>query len=270
MSNNYNDILSVLDTINKEVSISVYVPSLQREVKFKSISTGQQKNILKAAVDNPVFQTRFTIAYFNLLQENCLEKDIIPLLTTIDSAAIAIQLRVATSGVDYTTTQNNRRLKVNLQNIVDRLKAKSYILAADTVTDSQFTVSVGTPLFVDQYNLEKQLREKTINDQQVLNAQLTDTLGDAFVGEVSKFIKSITVNYNNQEQQLDYTTLPFTKRLAILEKLPSSVVKGIMKYMESYVILQKDLLTVTGTDIDTNESVDDITVVVDSALFVVS
>ena len=40
--------------------------------------------------------------------------------------------------------------------------------------------------------------------------------------------------------------------------------------MESHVTLQKDLLTVTGTDVDTNESVDDVTVIVDSALFVVS
>lgn len=270
MSNNFNDILSVLDTINKEVSVLVYVPSLKREVKFKNISTGQQKNILKAAVDNPVFQTRFVIAYYNLVQENCLEKDVVPLLTTIDSAAIALQLRVATSGANYILTQNNRKFAVNLQDVIIKIKNTSFDLAVDSVTETPFTVQVGLPLFIEQYNLEKQLREKTVNDQQVLNTQLTDTLGDAFVGEVSKFIKNINIFYNNQEQQIDFTTLPFAKRHALLEKLPSTVVKGVMKYMEKYVTLQKDLLTVAGIDTETNEVNDDLTITVDSALFVVS
>ena len=56
MSNNFNDILSVLDTINKEVVLPVFIPSLQKNVNFKTINTGQQKSILKAAVDNRVLQ----------------------------------------------------------------------------------------------------------------------------------------------------------------------------------------------------------------------
>jgi len=270
MSNNFNDILSVLDTINREVSVPIYIPSLKRDVKFKSISTGQQKSILKAAVDNPVFQTRFTIAFYALIQENCLEKDVVPLLTTLDAACIAIQFRVNTAGTDYTIQQNNRKFNVNLQTVIDKIKSNDVTLNADTVTETPFTVQVGTPLYVDQFNLEKQLREKNTNDQQVINTQLTDTIGDAFVGEVSKFVKNVTVYYNNETQQIDFTTLPFAKRHALLEKMPSTVVKGVLKYMEKYVNIQKDILTVTGTDIENGEVVSDLVLLVDSALFVVS
>jgi hypothetical protein len=269
MSATFNDILSVLDVINKEVTVPVYIPSLKREVKFKSINTGQQKSILKAAVDNPVFQTRFTIAFYNLIQENCIEKEIIPLLTTIDGAAIALQLRLATSNTDYILQQNNRKFKIDLHLFIDKIRAVSDV-APETLADGTFTVVVGSPLIVDHYNIEKQLREKALNDQQLLSAQITDTIGDAFVGEVSKFIKSITVFYNNQEQQIDYTALPFAKRHTLLEKVPNNVVQGVLKYMEKYVNVQKDLLTISGTDIETGEVVSNLIVLVDSTLFIIS
>ena len=47
---NVNDILKMLDTINADKAVETYVPSLKRVVKFKSINTGQQKNLIKAAM----------------------------------------------------------------------------------------------------------------------------------------------------------------------------------------------------------------------------
>jgi len=269
MSSNFNDILSVLDTINNEVTVSVYVPSLTREVKFKTINTGQQKNILKAAVDNPVFQTRFTIALYNIIQENCIESGVVPLLTTIDAAAIAVQLRVSTAGTGYVLFQNNRKFNINLQDIINKFKVVA-VPGTDTITGVPFTIQVGSPLYIEQYNLEKQLREKTANDKQILSAQITETIGDAFVGEVSKFIKDINIFYNNQEQQVGYSNLSFAKRHALLEKMPNSIIQDVLKYMEKYVSIQKDLLTVSGTDVETGEVVSDLTVLVDSTLFIVN
>jgi hypothetical protein len=269
MNSNYNNILSILDAISNETTKSIYIPSIKRDVQFKGINTGQQKSILKAAVDNPVFQTRFTIAFYEILQENCLEKDILPKLTTIDGAAIALQLRVAAAGSDYTLQQGNRKYKINLQTIVDKFKDIN-LVESEVLPDNVFVVTVGSPCIAEHYSIEKQLREKTVNDQQVLSAQITDTIGDAFVGEVSKFIKNITVFYNNQEQQTDYASLPFAKRHALLEKIPNSVVQGVLKYMEKYVTIQKDLLTVSGTDIETGEIVNNLIIMVDSTLFIVS
>jgi len=267
--NNFNDILSVLDTINKEVNVPVYIPSLARTVNFKSINTGQQKTLLKAAVDNPVFQTRFIIALYSIIQENCTEKSIIQNLTTVDSIAIAVQLRVFTNGVDHVITQNNRKYKVNLQDIID--KVKTIPTTQDiTVAETPFTINVTSPLFVEQYNLEKQLREKSLNDQQIMSAQLTDTIGDAFIGEVSKYIKEITVFHDNNEQIIGYKSLPFAKRHAILEKIPTTAIKGVLKFMADYVAVQKDFLTVVGTDTETGETVNDLVLLVDTTLFIIS
>jgi hypothetical protein len=269
MSSNYNDVLSVLDAINKEAMLPLYIPSLQKTVNFKNISTGQQKSILKAAVDNPVFQTRFTIAFYNLLQENCEDQSIVNKLTTIDAAAIAIQLRVLASGPEYVLQQNNNRYKINLQTIIDKLKAV-IIPEGETITNSNFSIQVGAPLISEHYDIEKQLREKNINDQQLLNAQITETIGDAFVGEISKFIKSIKVTYNKTTQDVNYTSLSFAKRHSLLEKISNNSIQGVLKYMEKYVTEQKDLLTVSGTNVNTGEVVNDLILLVDSTLFIVS
>jgi hypothetical protein len=269
MTNNYNTILNVLDTINKEVNVSVYVPSLKREVKFKNTNTGQQKTLLKAAVDNPVFQTRFTIALYNLIAENCTEPDIVKHLTTIDSAAIAIQLRIATTGAQHIITQNGKKYTVDLAPVVEKFKTFEP-LAPGVINEPPFTVNVEMPLLVEQYNLEKQLREKTLNDQQIISAQLTDTIGDAFVGEVSKFVREIVVFHNNTETILDYKALPYSKRHAVLEKLPSTLVKSVLKYMEQYVNKQKDILTISGINTETGEVANDLVLLVDAALFVIN
>jgi uncharacterized protein YdaL len=126
------------------------------------------------------------------------------------------------------------------------------------------------PLLVEQYNLEKQLREKTLNDQQIISAQLTDTIGDAFVGEVSKFVREIVVFHNNTETILDYKALPYSKRHAVLEKLPSTLVKSVLKYMEQYVNKQKDILTISGINTETGEVANDLVLLVDAALFVIN
>src|SRR4051812_27819585 len=107
--NDINNIMSVLDTINKENTLSFYVPSVKRSVSFKGITTGQQKSLLETAVDNPVFQTRFVIATYNLIIENCLEKDIITQLTVIDRAAILVQYRSAVYGSEFIADQDNNK-----------------------------------------------------------------------------------------------------------------------------------------------------------------
>ena len=123
-----NNVLSILDAINKENTVSLYVPSLKREVKFKSISTGQQKLLLKAAVDNPIFQTRFIIAIHNIITENCTEKDILSNFTTIDSLCVLLQYRIENYGSNYTFEQDNIDYNIDLSSFKERVKELPYLL----------------------------------------------------------------------------------------------------------------------------------------------
>ena len=46
-----NDFLSELDRIGYEQSIPVYIPSMKKTVKFKQLTTAQQKELLKSSID---------------------------------------------------------------------------------------------------------------------------------------------------------------------------------------------------------------------------
>lgn len=267
MSNSFNDIITVLDAINKENTVSVYLPSLKKEVPFKNFTTGQQKLFLKSAIDNPVFQTRFILATHALVTENCIDKQILPKLTVFDSVAILLQLRVKTYGEYFETTVDGQDYKVNLDDIIQKIKGID-VPAADTITDAPFSIDVGVPTLFDQFALEKQLREKTLTDDQLLNANINDTLGEAFIGEISKYIKEIRITVNGEEQVLNYSGLNFTKKHQVLEKIPSTVVKKIITYVEKVTSLQKEITVVHG--IKTIDGVGkDIELPINSALFAI-
>lgn len=259
----FNNIISVLDSINKGNTISLYVPSLKREVLFKGITTGQQKTLLKSAIDNPVFQTRFIMATHDIIVENCTEKEILSQLTFIDSLAILIQYRVGIYGPEYIVEQENKKYKIDLSLCVTNLK--NIILPSEqSFTEGAIVITVGVPSFADQYLLEKQVREKTMGEQSTVT--INDTIGEAFIGEVSKFIKSIAVTVNGLSQDLEYKSLSFPKKYMVLEKLPTTVVKQILKYLETVATIQHDLLHTNGVD-TTDSTIKEIDFVIDSSLF---
>ena len=258
----FNNILSVLDTISKENTVSFYVPSLKREVLFKGINTGQQKALLKAAIDNPVFQTRFILAAYAIINENCTEKDILAQLTAIDSMSILLQYRVNIYGSEYKTEQEGKTYTLNLSDSISRIR-EIEIPGPQTFVDGPVTITVGVPTFTEQFLLEKQVREKTLNEQD--NTTLNETIGEAFIGEISKFIKQIQVIVNDQQQDLNYKDLTFPKKYAVLEKLPTKAVKQIISYLESVANIQRKFTRVNG--IDEANNVKEIEFTIDSSLF---
>jgi hypothetical protein len=260
--NDINNVLSVLDTINKENTVFLYVPSLKREVKFKSITTGQQKLILKAAVDNPIFQTRFVIAAFNIITENCTEKEILKQLTTIDSLSIMLQYRINSYGSEYSLQQDGVDYKINLTTFKEQVQ-KINIPELTTFTLDSFIIKVGAPTLFEQYQLEKEIREKRTED-----TTINESLGEAFMGEVSKFIKEISVVIDNKPQNINYSSLSFNKKYAVLEKLPASIVKGIITYLENVAEVQRQVTRFEGIDENGNTKALDITI--DASMFSIS
>jgi len=254
-----NNVLSILDAINKENTVSLYVPSLKREVKFKSISTGQQKLLLKAAVDNPIFQTRFIIAIHNIITENCTEKDILSTFTTIDSLCVLLQYRIENYGSGYTFEQDNIDYSIDLSSFKERVKEIT-VPASEIFTFNNITIRVGPPTLNEQYSLEKQIREKRTED-----TTINESLGEAFIGEISKFIKEINITVDNKTQDIGYKDLSFTKKYLVLEKLPAAVVKGIIAYLENVAAIQRKITRVEGTD--SNGNIRELDITIDASLF---
>jgi hypothetical protein len=56
-SDNIKDIINLLQGLDQETTFNLFIPSLQKEVPFKQLTTEQLKRILKTVVDSPVYNT---------------------------------------------------------------------------------------------------------------------------------------------------------------------------------------------------------------------
>lgn len=119
-NNNFSDILSAFNVINTSLAFSVYLPIAKRTVRFKQLTTGQEKRIAKQLLvgDN---DTIYTIMP-EILQENCINEDFsVKEASIIDFFCIILQTRIYSIGNQITI----RTLKQNSidKNTEDNIKS---------------------------------------------------------------------------------------------------------------------------------------------------
>lgn len=266
MQKNITEFLSLLNKVATENACTVYVPTLKKEVKFKNISTLQQKKLIESVVDNPVFQTRLITAMYEIITENCLEKEALQALTYIDGVAVIFQLRVSSYGSKYRAFIEGKEHIMDFSTVVDNAKNLQF-LETTTLNDGLYTITIGVPTFKEHYEGEMLLRkEKNLNEAEIVNPG--EVVGDAFISEISKFIKTVTINNETPDKAvtIDFKTLNFKQRFSVLDKLPVSLAKEIVMYIEKSQDLQRQLLTFIGTSID-GGSIRKAIVPLDSTLF---
>ena len=70
---NINDILNVMNRANEVFSYEIWIPSLQKDVMFREMTTSQQKRLIKSVIDSPIYNTEFIFAISQIIKENCAE-----------------------------------------------------------------------------------------------------------------------------------------------------------------------------------------------------
>lgn len=266
MQKNVEDFLTLLNKVAIENACSVYVPSLKKEVKFKNISTLQQKKLIESIVDNPVFQTRLVIAMYEIVAENCLEKEALPFFTFLDGVAAIFQLRISNYGSGYKAFVEGKECIMDLSSIVENAKSLE-LPESVTLNSGVFTVQISMPSFKEHYETEIVYRKERTNNSETVNP--AEVVGDAFISEISKFIKTISiVKEDSKSVDIDFKTITLQQRFSILDKLPVSLAKEIMGYIEKTQETQRQLLTFSGTSVDgdTKKAI----VPLDSALFILN
>lgn len=259
-------VTAILDALKEETVLQLYVPSLKRGVGFKPISTGQQKKTLKAAIDSPIFQTRFISAIYSILSENCVEDFKSLKLNVFDYNSLVLQYRKHMYGDELIVEDDGVQYRVDVNNVIEKINAVN-LPAPVTVSENNIILHVAVPLFENTYLLEKEIREKSLTDEQILrsNIEISNALGDAFIGEISKYIVEITLN--KPENNLGYANLNFTDKLKVVEALPSTLVKSSLGYISNITSLLTTALQSKGTLVSDGKTTKDITVTIDAALF---
>lgn len=243
--NNLIEFFKELDTVN---GYDVYIPTLDRDVKFKQLTTEQLKSLLKTAIGAPVYNTDFILTFNNIIKENCLDKNIdTDLFTIYDKLFILFKTKIVCISPDFTFFFTDEEIEdyslsdesstISLLNHYNNFKDKNKKINNKTIQINNITIECTLPTLGIENKFEKELHgNNTYND--LTTKDLQDIVGDTFINEISKFIVSITIDGNKH----DLNTITFTDRVKIVEKIPVNIVNDVIKYIEEYKKSTKELL----------------------------
>jgi len=233
MDQSIQDLLNSLQTLNNNLKYSVYVPSCQKNIDFKYLTTKQFKTVLETLTQNDF--NVFNSVFANILKENILDEanNFINTLTLFDLFIIALYTRVYCISEDYTIffTQEEMDLynltqpsiTINLKTNIDN-KDKTP-LQAETIIENSISVLCDIPLQTSETESSIILKKAAFN-----NEQSQSILGVLFITEIINCIRQITIENNT----IIFKDLSYDEKLKIVENLPSTLINKVIKYIEKY------------------------------------
>lgn len=246
---NVKDIISLIQGLDNESNFALLIPSLQKEVKFKQLTTEQLKRILKTVIDSPVYNAEFTKTFNSIIKENCLDTEVCTdELTIYDKILILFKTKIESISSEYNFTftddeiQNNNLSEknkiINLENHFNNFLAKNITFEPQVIEYNNSCVTCNLPTIFTENKLEQELH-KNVKIEVNTPEELRAIVGETFINEVTKFITDINVNGSN----IDLLKLTFKNRISVVENLPTQIVNKVIKYIEKYRESLKPLLT---------------------------
>jgi hypothetical protein len=249
MSNNVSDILKQLDTLNESTGVSIYLPSLKKSLKFKNLNLKQQKDLLKSSVDETLTKLSFIVNFYNIIQDNAIDTINVNDLYIFDRIAIALTLRASGLNSSYTLNDETH----NLNDIIARIPNIAVSAACLTTTLDMKGLSV--ELEVPKLNIDRDISLATIN--KLKNNQDKDIktlVGELFIHEIIKFVKSVTFKTEAGDQVTSFNTLKVEDKISIIEKFPASLTKQVLEFIKSYRDVENQFTAVGDSNIEIDGS----------------
>lgn len=233
-----SEILSIVKKRETAHAFGIQIPSLNREIKFCEINTSQQKRLVKSIIDSPIYNTEFINTLHDIIKENCMELDIdVGELTVLDKLIIALKLRIYSIGdiieVEIDLKNGNKtKVKLDLGRVYELALTNIKIPEKIIVKDDYYVVECFVPTIGNEVKMEKELRNNVTHTEIQDSAELRKIIGDAFVGELVKYVNRISVlNEKGEEILIPWSTYTFKQRIQIVETFKTKLLKEIIEYI---------------------------------------
>jgi hypothetical protein len=250
MSSNVNDILKQLDSLNQATGIDVFVPSLGKTVKFKNLNLKQQKDLLKSSVDETLTKLSFIVNFYSIIQENIIDTAIeINKLYTFDRPAIALALRASGLDSKYTVDENVYDLNDLLSSI------KNISVPVDSLSTTIDIQNLSVELEVPHLNTDRDISLTAVNKlRNTEDRDIKTLVGELFIHEIIKFVKTVTFKTEADNQTLSFSTLKVEDKIAIVEKFPSNLTSKVLEFIKNYRDFEAKFTTIGETNIEIDGS----------------
>ena len=233
------DILSLIKDLDNNTNFNLYIPSLQKEIGFKQLTTEQLKRILKTVIDSPIYNTEFTLTLNSIIKENCLDKEInTENFTVYDKMLILFKTRIESISTELTlnfTDEEKDQFKgiedskvINLAEHFNSFIEKNISFQEETFELNKCILVCNLPTIQTENKLEKELHKNTKLEVSTTE-ELRNIVGETFINELVKYISQITVN----EKTIDLIALPFKTRINIIESRTETLERKVNYYEET-------------------------------------
>jgi hypothetical protein len=236
MDNKFNDVINSLNELTK--SYEIFVPSLNKKVKFTGISAKQQKETIQCVLDKDLTGITFSILGTDILLNNLADKSIQLLIS--DKNYLLACLRALSLSDKYKTVNEEISLTPLLNHNIsfpEELKGK-------VITDNDLTITIETPTLGKDRLINNETKNRVSEDLNS-NESSKEFLGEVYMNEVIKFIKLI----KTPKVELNFDELTFKQKIQVVEKFPVSTVSSIVEFINKVREFDKSLFTVDGKEI---------------------
>lgn len=249
MTNSIPDILKQLDDLNKQSSLEIFVPSLNRTVKFKALNLKQQKDLLKSSIEETLTKLSFATSFYNILQESIVDKININDLYIFDRTAIAIALRALSLDSKYTTDNEE-------YNLLDKVKEiPAIILQPNSIEGVIETPNLIIALEVPKLGVDRDISNIVLSKFRASKIDDVKTIiGELFINEIIKFVKTVTFKTETEENIIDFSTIKNDSKLAIVEKFQTTITNQILDFIKKYRDIEDQYTKIGDSSIEVDGS----------------
>jgi len=232
--------LNSLDSLTK--SYEIFVPSLNRKVKFKGLNTKQQKDAVKSALEKTSAGLSFSLLLNSILKENCQEK--VEFLLT-DRSYIAACLRVLSLSPIYGKDENKQDLTFVLTNNIPLpVELKTAEISEDNI---KLTLSIPTFIRDSIVNIETKKKLLPLPDNDDLPKEV---VGEIYINELVKYIDKLTIVDNGAVTDINFDELTVLQKVQLIEKLPLTVNTKLLDYINRVKLFERKYFTHNDNVVD--------------------
>lgn len=247
---NFNDALNALEVFKELCVVEAWIPSLQKTISIKELTTKQQKILLSSIVESASdLRPSFTKNLYQILLQNCLvDSKIVNSFTFIDLASIVTALRnqiSPTVKVNFDKEDGSKSSEtISLEEIVKSFKGFKLTepLKIQLTRDAlDIVITSKIPTIEDDVTFFEFLpsAKKQTSDAENLKQLIAET----YMYESAKCIEAVEVARNN----LSYNTLSPKQKYALIEKMPASLIQDLLSQYAKWKDSLNQILTVKSS-----------------------
>jgi hypothetical protein len=225
---NVKSFIDELKQLSNNDCFNVYVPSLDKEIKFRAFSVKQHKDLMKSALDG----VEGTLKMYKIFNDIILSNSLDPVdFTLYDRTKILVDLRkqCISEIVDISDIKYNLNDLPVFNFSFDKEQTFKY---------KKITVEVSLPsLEIDSNITEKSVLE--FSKYSTEDKKIGNSLSILLVYELMKFINTLTI----EDTVINFNEINTTDKKAIIDNLPLKLINDILDYIARFKDYEQALFT---------------------------